>query len=316
MARIVIVHGMNQHYSGQGMLEQELLEPLRDGIRAAQQRGLVPKTSSLPERGELRVAYWSRRFRPDPADLRTTRSVASTTDAEAQLLQAVLSNSSLDAAELEWLRVLSDTTPSRASSLHSPPGLGATRAARAPAWLQATLQSIGRTPFFQDLWAAYGPFAVQYLLTGFRQMHAYMGDPSTYRAIQETVCDAIGPDTRVVIGHSLGSVIAYEALCEAPKSVQSFVTLGSPLGARGVIYEKLLTDRSGAPAPRTTASKPRPRVRSWTNVVDLADLLAPEKRLDALFDRPIRHQEVYNGKNCHDIKRYLNTWQTGEAVAI
>ena len=39
-------------------------------------------------------------------------------------------------------------------------------------------------------------------------------------------------DTRVLIGHSLGSVVAYEYLCKyQPKNIELLITFGSPLGS-------------------------------------------------------------------------------------
>lgn len=51
----------------------------------------------------------------------------------------------------------------------------------------------------------------------------------------------VDADTRVVVGHSLGLVVAYEALCAHPQwPVQALVTLGSPLGRRNLIFDKLV----------------------------------------------------------------------------
>jgi hypothetical protein len=60
------------------------------------------------------------------------------------------------------------------------------------------------------------------------------------------VAREIGPDTRVVAGQSLGSVVAYEALCAhaADRPVRTLVTLGSPLGIRHLVIDR----RQPAPA--------------------------------------------------------------------
>jgi hypothetical protein len=90
------------------------------------------------------------------------------------------------------------------------------------------------------------------------------------------------PDSRakVVIGHSLGSVVAYEALCQQPAGVVSFITLGSPLGIRNVIFEKL------TPRPSEGALGHWPgNVRYWTNIADSSDVVALEKRLSPVLWR-------------------------------
>ncbi|MFD8967973.1 hypothetical protein ACFV0C_23770 [Streptomyces sp. NPDC059568] len=44
----------------------------------------------------------------------------------------------------------------------------------------------------------------------------------------------------VIVAHSLGSVIAYEALCAHPDWPDlTLVTLGSPLAVRGVVFDRL-----------------------------------------------------------------------------
>ena len=44
-----------------------------------------------------------------------------------------------------------------------------------------------------------------------------------------------------MVGHSLGSVVAYEALCAHPEwPVRALVTLGSPLGIRNLIFDRLV----------------------------------------------------------------------------
>ncbi|MBV8278676.1 MAG: hypothetical protein JO170_25920 [Verrucomicrobia bacterium] len=54
----------------------------------------------------------------------------------------------------------------------------------------------------------------------------------------KTVLDLAGPDTKVIIGHSLGSVVAYEAhLVRDP--IPLLVTIGLPLGLDTIVYPRL-----------------------------------------------------------------------------
>ncbi|MFI6394412.1 hypothetical protein ACIBHY_05310 [Nonomuraea sp. NPDC050547] len=80
---------------------------------------------------------------------------------------------------------------------------------------------------------------------------------------------------KVVIAHSLGSVVTYETLWANPDiEVDLLITLGSPLGMRNVIFEKLL------PAPIDGRGE-RPRgVGRWVNIADKDDIAAipPELR--------------------------------------
>ncbi|GIH93636.1 hypothetical protein ACFFMN_21095 [Planobispora siamensis] len=80
---------------------------------------------------------------------------------------------------------------------------------------------------------------------------------------------------RVVIAHSLGSVVAYETLWANPDlKVDLLITLGSPLGMRNVVFERLM------PAPvNGWGERPR-QVRRWVNIADKDDIAAipPELR--------------------------------------
>ncbi|MEZ0066361.1 hypothetical protein ABIA32_002371 [Streptacidiphilus sp. MAP12-20] len=73
---------------------------------------------------------------------------------------------------------------------------------------------------------------------------------------------------RVLLAHSLGSVVAYEALCAHPDlEVELFVTLGSPLAMRSVVFERLL------PSPKGGGAKP-PGAATWVNIADRGDPVA------------------------------------------
>jgi hypothetical protein len=53
-------------------------------------------------------------------------------------------------------------------------------------------------------------------------------------AIDKVVSEMLAPDTTVVVGHSLGSVVAYNVLGAAIRKVPLYVTVGSPLAIRAV----------------------------------------------------------------------------------
>ena len=97
---------------------------------------------------------------------------------------------------------------------------------------------------------------------------------------------SIGDDTRVMVGHSLGSVVAYEALCAHPQwPVRALVTLGSPLGIRNLIFDRLVPAPRLRPTAGRVRGRGRGRVRSWVNVADEGDVVALVKDLRPLFGR-------------------------------
>ena len=146
-----------------------------------------------------------------------------------------------------------------------------------------------------------------------RQAYRYVHEPDTKQQVQQILVNAMDrAQPRVVIGHSLGSVVAYETLCVHPEwSIDTLVTLGSPLGMPS-FYNYL--------EPRPVDGKGVwPNVRRWVNVADDGDPVALIKELQGLFavspaGAAIEDRRVSNGFWSHDTGRYLNTPQVGEAV--
>ena len=74
--------------------------------------------------------------------------------------------------------------------------------------------------------------------------------------------------TRVLVAHSLGTLLSYQALCNHPNwPVDTFVTLGSPL-ASPMIFEHL------DPAPLDGVGQWPGSVRRWVNVRAVGDKAA------------------------------------------
>ena len=118
---------------------------------------------------------------------------------------------------------------------------------------------------------------------------------------------AIGPDTEVVIAHSLGTVVAYETLCRHPEwRITGLVTMGSPLGGEMILHmldPAPVGGRGGFPAG----------VERWVNVRN-ADDPACLRSLPDVFDGPVTECLVDNGHRVHDPEPYLNNPTTGRAV--
>ncbi len=78
-------------------------------------------------------------------------------------------------------------------------------------------------------------------------MASYLTDEQVRAYALDKVAKLIDPDTRVLVGHSLGSVVAYEAAHRLAQPLPLLVTLGSPLGLRTIIYERLRPNRPASP---------------------------------------------------------------------
>jgi alpha-beta hydrolase superfamily lysophospholipase len=133
-------------------------------------------------------------------------------------------------------------------------------------------------------------------------------DPDIKASVLQRVHKKVTSETKVIVAHSLGSIVAYEALCMNDDwHVDTLITLGSPLGIRNLVFDAL------TPKPKDGRAI-WPRVRRWVNIVDQGDIVALEKHLAPYFGN-VEDKVVYNGWHSHDVTRYLCTRETGEAIS-
>jgi hypothetical protein len=136
--------------------------------------------------------------------------------------------------------------------------------------------------------------------------------PDLADRIAERFARVIGDDTRVVVGHSLGSVVSYRQLHRRPElEVPVLVTIGSPLGSPTIL--PMLDDVADGRAPWPGS------VQRWVNIAAVGDRAAAVAELAELFggddDRRVVDRKVDNGHRAHDPEPYLNSAVTGAAVA-
>ena len=121
------------------------------------------------------------------------------------------------------------------------------------------------------------------------------------------VTERLGADTRVVVAHSLGTVVTVMALERNPGfELPLLVTLGSPLGAP-FLQERF--DRDGELAAWPGG------VQRWVNVSAVGDRACVEPRLAKYFGPGVDDRLVDNGDRAHDVEPYLNASVTGAAIA-
>ena len=111
------------------------------------------------------------------------------------------------------------------------------------------------------------------------EVDRYLNLPDRREAARAVVAAQLAEySPRIVIAHSLGSVITYEALFDRPITpIDLLVTVGSPLGMPGVIFEKL------RPAPTDGLGAKPPGVTRWVNIADPGDFVAVPRHLHRLF---------------------------------
>lgn len=275
MSKIVVVHGIGQQNEGAHTLHSRLFPFLKQGL-AYGGSDLSPEDAAFPCYGHL--------FRPEAEVLSPAPPRYGAADVtqgfEADLLYALWER----AAESDR-RVL---PPSEESLL------------RTPVWAKRALAAMSRSAFLSGV-------AERAFIADLKQVSAYFSDPGVRQGAVAEARAAITPRTRVLVGHSLGSVVAYELLCTAsPGEIPpvALVTLGSPLGLRRLVHDRL--PRPGA-WPDGAAS--------WTNIADAADVVAVVEDLRPLYGGRITQIRVHNGAHAHDMAPYLTDAATGRAIA-
>jgi pimeloyl-ACP methyl ester carboxylesterase len=285
VSEVVVVHGVGQQVKGRHVLHAELFPALRDGVAAA---------GAEIAAGQVEFACYGRLFRPRGEVLGTAEFFDADDVAEG--------------FEQELLRAWWE----RAAAVDErvvPPD--AVVLSRSPRWAQRALFALCTSRFF----AAMGDSALSLLVGDLKQVRSYLIDDRVRLGVQDVVAGAVGEDTRVVVGHSLGSVVAYEALCAHPEwPVRALVTLGSPLGLP-LIFDRLRPPPGPGPVPGVLwGAWPGP-VTAWTNVADAGDVVAVVEDLRPLFGPRVRQVQAHNGSRAHDMRPYLTEPLTGAAIA-
>jgi hypothetical protein len=148
-----------------------------------------------------------------------------------------------------------------------------------------------------------------------KQVTAFLADPDVKERVLQRTADEVTPDTKVIIGHSLGSVVAYEFLARfAPPQVELLITVCSPLGMPRVVFDRL------TPPPVNGAGAWPGTVSRWVNIADKNDVVALVKALAPLFPPPdgtpaVQDHLVANGKDPHGIEPPLTSQAAGQALA-
>jgi hypothetical protein len=280
VARVVVIHGIGKQTDGELTLHPTLFPALEQGVVRA--GGTV-----RPE--DVFFASYGQFFRP-----------------QAEVLSPVPYYDAEDVEEGYESQLLMAWWERAASVDMQVVSPDAEVLARTPVWASRALAALSRSEFLADV-------SDRLLIGDLKQVHKYFTDRELRPKIRAAVDAAIADDTRVIVAHSLGSVVAYEVLCTRPgPERQAFVTLGSPLGLSNLIFDRL------DPRPRPPGDEPRGHwpgpVRAWTNIADQGDVVAAVEDLRPLFGPAIRQIRVHNGSHAHDMKPYLTEELTGASI--
>jgi hypothetical protein len=285
MAVIVGVHGIAQQLKEAPVLDQEWWTPLKGGIHAAKR--------TIPPDGSFTSAFYGKLFRP-PGQVRAAGDREFVPDdVTDEFEKALLGEWWVGAAAAEPRRVVSPEAKDLRLAV--------------PRSVQSALQALSRSKFFVGV-------AQSAMIGNLKQVRDYMKVPLIRDLAQQAVNDVVTADTRVIVAHSLGTVVTYEALhryADAPNwaNVRTLVTLGSPLGIPNLIFDALV------PSPEQGAGKWPARIERWTNLSADNDVVALEKRLAPLFGKRLVDMQVENEAKAHDVSPYLTADVTGAAIS-
>lgn len=275
MAEVVGVHGILNHLKGEESLAKDWAPALRDGLRRV-------GVGHMPE---VRCAFYGDLFRRSGTKAAAVPNL-DVTDIDDEFEQELL---------LEWWRAAAKIESTKVSSPDA-------QTKATPRMVQRALNQLLKAEFFKG-WGG-----ERVLIFALKQVRLYLHDAAIRTAARDRIAQAVGPETRVLVAHSLGSVITYEWLCANPDHpVKTLVTLGSPLGMAGIVFDRL------QPAPENGVGV-WPGVEQWYNIAGDGDVVAMQKELSVYFGERVQDRQVHNGWESHNVLNYLTTKETGEAI--
>ncbi|MFD7730360.1 hypothetical protein ACFV6F_08250 [Kitasatospora phosalacinea] len=142
-----------------------------------------------------------------------------------------------------------------------------------------------------------------------KEVEAYTAVPGRREAVQARVAEVIRREhPRVVVAHSLGSIVAYETLHAHPElEVELLVTVGSPLRVP-IVLQRLV------PPPQQGRGAKPAGVARWVNIADVGDLVAVPPKLSEAF--PVDQDETVGlGLGFHGFGSYLSNGLCAAAIA-
>jgi hypothetical protein len=306
VATVVLVHGIAQEQLSAESLEKDWIPALAGGVHKAGFSAIADRIwrdRSGPLGIETRMAFYGHLFlRPDRqggdgmGDFTLEQASQMEELAQVWLERAAVRSSNQDdrqvaGAELAYVR-------------HE---IGAEEAGLRELPRKA-INALVKLPWFAPFGMA---FAERFVIKALGQVTRYLTDEHIRTEALKAVLDLTGRDTKVIIGHSLGSVVAYEAVHLMDPPLPLLVTIGSPLGLETIVYSKLRPQPPAYP----------PRLLRWVNIADPNDLVAAEPDLGRFFSLNIppaarfeAAHTVDNGAEPHSSDFYLTKAQLGKPV--
>jgi hypothetical protein len=213
--QLVLLHGRGQHGADPAQMKAEWLAALTRGLR---KNGLSP-----PADDGVRLAYYGDALQQLTAGMSTSAApVISRGQAGDDGLREFLGDVAREAQQR--FEITDSQVAADSETTATERGMGSWP------WTLAVLRAVDRRV---PAAGAVGIFAV------FSDVWAYLSNPGVRAHINDGVSRSLSPDAEsVVVGHSLGSVVAYSLLRTEGEArgwrVPLLVTVGSPLAVSAV----------------------------------------------------------------------------------
>jgi hypothetical protein len=304
MADVVLIHGIDQQQKSADLLEKDWLPALAGGVRTA---GFPDIADCIwrAQRGlgviEARMAFYGHLFLVPGQQ--GDAPVALTTNQQAFARNLAL----------EWIGRAATRASNPREKSTAQRELGAVRGELGVEQGMGELYRNIINRLTQIRWFAFMGmgFAEQFVKRALAQVTLYLTDDRIRTDTLAIVHQLIDSNTKVVIGHSLGSIVAYEAVQQLEHPLPLLVTVGSPLGLDTIVYPRLQPQPPCFP----------PYVKRWVNVADRDDFIAAEPNLTNLFKAGIPADAVFegeytvdNGSDPHNSDFYLSKIEVGRPV--
>jgi hypothetical protein len=303
LSTIVLVHGIAQEHRSADELEAEWLPGLSGGLRLAGYPDLADRVwrDRAPDHLEARMAFYGDCFRqPGQMGGADVQLAGEQADLAEDLARAWLERAATDASSP---RDRAEAAAELARVCELPGQIQGSGAVQ-----RNIIAALARVRWFAPFGMA---LAERFVSRALAQVTGYLTDERVRAHAISQVERLLTPDTRVLIGHSLGSVVAYETAYRVQQPLPLLITLGAPLGLRTVVYERLRPQPPCFPA----------HVARWVNVADRDDFIAAAPDLSALFAAGQPPGAVFesgwavdNGAEPHRATFYLTSRQVAEPV--
>lgn len=284
--RILFVHGIAQGGKDRAQLEKVWVETLQEGFDQAGKPWPKDLAVDFPFYGDVLDAFVREEDLPRPDDV--LAKGAGGNDEFEVFTQAALDEMQQDGPVTEAeVQAQMDPATSQEKGIQN------------WGWVRAIARAIDRrlTPVSE--------FTIEHFL---REVFVYTARKHVTKEINDIVVEKLTGEPTVVVGHSLGTVVAYNVLRQglAGRDIRGFVTVGSPLGLKTLAPTLGVL---GHPVPQA----------GWFNAYDHRDIVALHPLESPYFKvKPLiaNHGKVNNSTdNRHGIIGYLNDRQVAERIA-